>query len=163
MNNTRLIFNKDTGMEIYPQREAIQISLMSESKHTWIFDSGALVPTLTADIPKRVRLTNDIIYDRVTRPETLSGNMNDIVTAIKKGSLIGGSYASVKSERSVGAWKFQVQGNQTGLTEEGLVNGDPQTMHSTRGERGITTGALWTTKDSKETRHQLMEIHPAHR
>ena len=40
VNNSRLIFNKNTGITICPLRDAIKISLTSESKHTWIFNTG---------------------------------------------------------------------------------------------------------------------------
>ena len=68
VNEQRLIFNKTTGTSICPPREAMAVSLTLESKHTWIFDTGAQAPTLTADLPERVRLTNDIIYNRIQGP-----------------------------------------------------------------------------------------------
>ena len=64
VHNTKLIYNKGIGTEICPPRETIKISMLSGTKHTYIFDTGARVPTTTGDTPKRIRLTNIIIYDR---------------------------------------------------------------------------------------------------
>ena len=89
--------------------------------------------------------------------------MKDIVTTIKHGTLTGGSDASVQNGRSGGSWRVQVSRTSTGITGEGPIDRDPQTMHSTRGERGIKIGALWTILKIARRTNNIREMYPVYR
>ena len=89
--------------------------------------------------------------------------MKDIVVTIKHETLTGGSDASVQNGRPGGSWRVQVSRTSIGITREGPIDRDPQTMHSTRGERGVTIGALWTILKIARRTNNMREMYSVYR
>ena len=72
------------------------------------------------------------------------GQMVELAKDFRKGTLIGGSDASVVHGRGTGVWMITKITNMTTKMEgEGPIDGNPTSMHSTRAERGATIGCLW--------------------
>ena len=74
----------------------------------------------------------------------ISGRMAELARSLRRGTLIGGSDASVRLGVGTSAWAINnPQDISTKMYGEGPVDGDPSTMHSTRAERCATVGCLW--------------------
>ena len=78
--------------------------------------------------------------------------MAELARLLRQGNLIGGSDASVKNGKGTSAWKIATPTDMTtNMHGEGPIEGNPNTLHSTRAERGATIGCLWTiTKLAKQ-------------
>ena len=63
----------------------------------------------------------------------LEGRMAELARSLRQGNLIGGSDASIKDGKGTSAWKISKPADMsTNMHGEGPIDGNPQTVHSTR-------------------------------
>ena len=130
-------YNITTGVEIERPNKAIRVTLKSRSERTWVFHKGAQRSTETAQKKKEVETNHSKICNRITGQIRTKGRMAELARDLRKGTLIGGSDASVAQGKGTGAWMITKSNDlNTTMEGEGSIDGNPKTMHSTKAERG---------------------------
>ena len=145
-------YNVTIGIEIQRPERAVRITLKSQSKYSWVFHEGTRESTRTRERIKSGAQNHAEVCNRVTGQMFEKGRMAELARDLRNGTLIGGSDASVVKNRGTGAWMIAKSTDlSTSMEGGGPIDGNPETMHSTRAERGATIGCLWAiTKMAKK-------------
>ena len=126
-----------------PPYKSKRISLTAESKNSWIFNGTSTREVTTEEVGTKYKTNIRETCERITGPARYNGNPASFATALKQGTLIGASDASVKNGIGAGAWVLATQELENTMGGAGPIDGDPATMQSTRAERGATIGSLY--------------------
>ena len=147
-----MTYNVNKGTEIEQPTRAVRVTLKSSSAQSWVFHQGSQNSAITRNQKRNPKCNHAEICNRLTGKMKIKGRMAELARSLRRGTLIGGSDASVKAGEGTTAWEINTpQDINTKMYGEGPVDGDPNTMHSTRAERGATVGCLWAiTKLAKK-------------
>ena len=141
-----LIYNSE-GVPANPPKEAIRISLRSQSEKTLIFGNST---TKEVNIRRPMRRQEEPDSEAMEHPMgndgRYTGDLADLGQALQEGTLQGASDGSVKNKIGTSAWILEPT-HQTRATSNmrgaGPEDGDPETMNSTRTEREQVSSALF--------------------
>ena len=133
-----LIYNK-TGVPDNPPKTGTRISLRLQSERTWIFsNSTAKEVNIRQPMHWQEEPDREAMARRLGEDARFTGDLNDLGEALRNGTLQGASDGSIKNKEGTSAWVLEPD-HLTRATSHmrgaGPVDGDHETMNSTRAER----------------------------
>ena len=130
-----------TGTPCEPPEEAFKISLSTYTPNTFIYTDTTSLPVIVSPKPHPNILQTDSAILRLLGPEILQmGDQKLLAASLAEGTLQGASNGSMKFGQGTCAWRIEPRMSNVlsdhSITGAAPVDGDPDTMNSTRSERG---------------------------